>query len=44
MPRAAGGQQPVFVTTEEPARKPWRFLTADSAVEGHGPEVSHTSS
>jgi hypothetical protein len=29
---AADGQQPVSVTTEELARKPWRIMTADSAT------------
>jgi hypothetical protein len=33
--RAADGQQPVFVTTGEPASKPWRIMTADSAIDGH---------
>ena len=33
--RAADGQQPVFVTTGEPARKPWRNITADPAIDGH---------
>jgi transposase-like protein len=32
---AAVGQQPVSVTTEEPARKPWRIMTADPAIDGH---------
>jgi hypothetical protein len=42
--RAADGQQPVFVTIGEPARKPWRIMTADSAIDGHWPGVSHMSS
>jgi hypothetical protein len=29
--RAAYGQQPVFVTTGEPARKPWTLMTPDRA-------------
>ena len=29
--RAADGQQPVFVMTGEPARKPWRIMSVDSA-------------
>jgi hypothetical protein len=29
------GQQPVFVTTGEPARKPWRIMTDDPATDGH---------
>jgi hypothetical protein len=33
--RAADGQQPVSVTTGEPARKPWRIMTADPAIDGH---------
>jgi hypothetical protein len=33
--RAADGQQPVFVTTGKPARKPWRIMTAGSAIDGH---------
>ena len=32
--RAADGQQPVSVTTGEPARKPWRIMTADPAIDG----------
>jgi hypothetical protein len=38
VPKVQGGcvgQQPVFITTEEPARKPWRIMTADSAIDGH---------
>jgi hypothetical protein len=42
--RAADGQQPVFVTTGEPGRKPCRTMTADPATHGHLPEVSHASS
>jgi hypothetical protein len=33
--RAADGQQPVFVTTGEPASKSWRIMTADSAIDRH---------
>ena len=33
--RAADGQQPVSVTTGEPARKPWRIMTADAAIYGY---------
>ena len=33
--RAADGQQPVFVTTGEPARKRWRIMTTDPAIDGH---------
>ena len=33
--RAADRQQPVSVTTGEPARKPWRIMTADSAIDGY---------
>ena len=33
--RAAVRQQPVSVTTGEPARKLWRIVTADSPVDGH---------
>jgi hypothetical protein len=32
--RAADGQQPVFVTTGEPASKSWRIMTAHSAIDG----------
>jgi len=32
---AADGQQPVSVTTGEPARKPWRTMTADAAMDGY---------
>jgi hypothetical protein len=32
---AADGQQPVSVTTGEPAREPWRIMTADPAIDGH---------
>jgi hypothetical protein len=32
---AAGGQQPVSVTTGEPTWKPWRILTADTAIDGY---------
>jgi hypothetical protein len=32
--RAADGQQPLSMTIGEPARKPWRIMTADSAVDG----------
>ena len=32
---AADGQQSVFVTTGEPAREPWRIMTADPAIDGH---------
>jgi hypothetical protein len=32
---AADGQQPLFVTIGEPARKPWRIMTADPAIDGH---------
>lgn len=32
--RAADGQQPVFVTTGECARKLWRIMTADSGIDG----------
>jgi hypothetical protein len=32
---AADGQQPVSVTTGEPARKQWRIMTVDSPVDGH---------
>jgi hypothetical protein len=32
---AANGQQPGSVTTGEPARKPWRIMTADPAIDGH---------
>src|SRR4029453_11364056 len=31
--RAADGQQTVLATTVEPARKPWRIMTADSLVD-----------
>jgi hypothetical protein len=33
--RAADGQQPVSVTTGEPAREPWRIMAADPAIDGH---------
>jgi hypothetical protein len=33
--RAADGQRPVSVTTRECARKPWRIMTADPAIDGH---------
>jgi hypothetical protein len=29
------GQQPVFVTTGEPARKLWRIMTTDPVIDGH---------
>jgi hypothetical protein len=32
--RAADRQQPVFVTTGEPARNQWRIMTADSGIDG----------
>jgi hypothetical protein len=32
---AADGQQPVSVTTGEPARKLWRIMTADPSIDGH---------
>ena len=32
---AADRQQPVSVTTGEPAREPWRIMTADPAIDGH---------
>jgi hypothetical protein len=31
---AADGQQPVSVTTGEPAREPWRIMAADPAIDG----------
>jgi hypothetical protein len=30
---AADGQQPVSVTTGEPAREPWRIMTADPPID-----------
>jgi hypothetical protein len=33
--RAADGQQPVSVTTGEPAWKPWRIMTTDAAIDGY---------
>ena len=33
--RAADGQQPVSVTTGEPARGQWRLLTSDPGIESH---------
>jgi hypothetical protein len=33
--RAADGQQAMSVTNGEPARKPWRTMTADSVIDGH---------
>lgn len=32
---AADGQQPVSVTIGEPARKPWRIMAADPAIDGY---------
>jgi hypothetical protein len=32
---AADGQQPVSVTTGEPARRLWRIMTANPAIDGH---------
>jgi hypothetical protein len=33
--RAADGQQSVSVTTGQPARKLWRIMTVDPAIDGH---------
>lgn len=33
--QAADGQQPVSVTTGELPWKPWRIMTADTAINGH---------
>jgi len=33
--QAADRQQPMSVTTGEPARKPWRIMTPDPAIDSH---------